>query len=114
MDRYVQVSDAAGSEHKVGRGGEPRSKIQKGESMDRRSRADGGQPVDPGRARSHGYVPDAVEVHRSGGSRRGRHRAEGVGPEIPASGPASGRTHEEEVVDALGSKGTSGGGARRY
>lgn len=78
---------------------------------------DGGQPVDPGRARSHGNDPDAVEVHGSG---EGRSRAGGLGPDIPASGPTGGRTHEEEVLVSRGSTGTSSGtgssgtGARRY
>jgi hypothetical protein len=72
---------------------------------------DGGQPVDPGRAQSHGKDLDAVEVHRSGGSGEGRSRAGGLGPDIPASGPTGGRTHEEEVLVSRGSTGT---GARRY
>lgn len=79
---------------------------------------DGGQPVEPGRAQSHGNDPDAVEVHRSG---EGRSRAGGLGPDIPASGPTGGRTHEEEVLVSRGSGGTgqsgtggSGTGARRY
>ena len=79
---------------------------------------DGGQPVEPGRAQSHGNDPDAVEVHRLG---EGRSRAGGLGPDIPASGPTGGRTHEEEVLVSRGSGGTgqsgtggSGTGARRY
>jgi len=76
---------------------------------------DGGQPVDPGRAQSHGNDPDAVEVHRSGGSGEGRSRAGGLGPDIPASGPTGGRTHEEEVLVSRGSTGgSSATGARRY
>ena len=76
---------------------------------------DGGQPVDPGMARSHGNDPDAVEVHRSGGSGDGRSRAGGLGPDIPASGPTGGRTHEEEVLVSRGSAdGGSAAGARRY
>ncbi len=76
---------------------------------------DGGQPVDPGRAQSHGNDPDAVEVHRSGGSGEGRSRAGGLGPDIPASGPTGGRTHEEEVLLSRGSTGgSSATGARRY
>ena len=87
---------------------------------------DGGQPVDPGRAQSHGNDPDAVEIHRSGGSGEGRPRPGGLGPDIPASGPTGGRTHEEEVLVSRGSTGTgssgtgssgtgsSGAGARRY
>ena len=77
---------------------------------------DGGQPVDPGRAQSHGNDPDAVEVHRSGGSGEGRSRAGGLGPDIPASGPTGGRTHEEEVLVSRGSTSasSSGTGARRY
>ena len=78
---------------------------------------DGGQPVDPRRAQSHGNDPDAVEVHRSGGSGEGRPRSGGLGPDIPASGPTGGRTHEEEeVLVSRGSTSTSssGTGARRY
>jgi hypothetical protein len=77
---------------------------------------DGGQPVEPGRARSYGSDPDAVEVHRAGGSGDGRSRAEGLGPDIPASGPTAGRTHEEDVLVSRGSTGasSSGTGARRY
>ena len=76
---------------------------------------DGGQPVDPGQARSYGNDPDAVEVHRSGGPGEGRSRAGGLGPDIPASGPTGGRTHEEEVLVSRGSTGAgSGTGARRY
>jgi hypothetical protein len=84
--------------------------------MGRGGDMDGGQPVDPGRAQSHGNDPDAVEVHRSGGSGEGRPRAGGLGPDIPASGPTGGRTHEEEVLVSRGSAGTggSGTGARRY
>ena len=84
---------------------------------------DGGQPVEPGRAQSHGNDPDAVEVHRSG---EGRPRVGDLGPDIPASGPTGGRTHEEEVLVSRGSTGasssgtghsgtsSSGTGARRY
>jgi hypothetical protein len=79
---------------------------------------DGGRPVDPGRAQSHGNDPEAVEVHRSG---EGRSRAGDLGPDIPASGPTGGRTHEEEVLVSRGSAGTgssgagsSGTGTRRY
>ena len=85
--------------------------------MGRGRDTDGGRPVDPGEARSYGNDPDAVEVHRSGssGSAEGRSRAEGLGPDIPASGPTTGRTHEEEVLVSRGSTGAgSGTGARRY
>ncbi len=86
--------------------------------MGRGRDADGGRPVEPGRAQSHGNDPDAVEVHRAGssGPGEGRSRAGGLGPDIPASGPAGGRTHEEEVLVSRGSAGTSspGTGARRY
>ncbi len=77
---------------------------------------DGGRPVDPGMAQSHGNDPDAVEVHRSGGSGEGRPRAGGLGPDIPASGATAGRTLEEEVLVSRGSTGagSSGTGARRY
>jgi hypothetical protein len=75
--------------------------------------------VEPGKAQSYGNDPDAVEVHRSGssGSGGGRSRAaEGLGPDIPASGPTGGRTHEEEVLVSRGSTGSSSSatGARRY
>ena len=87
--------------------------------MGRGRDADGGRPVEPGEARSYGNDPDAVEVHRSGssGSGGGRSRAaEGLGPDIPASGPTGGRTHEEEVLVSRGSTGSSSSatGARRY
>src|ERR687889_1851140 len=50
---------------------------------------DEGRPVDPGDARTAGYDPDAVEVHRRGdsGYDEGRQRVGGLGPDIPASGP---------------------------
>ncbi len=86
--------------------------------MGRGRDADGGRPVEPGKAQSYGNDPDAVEVHRSGssGSGGGRSRAaEGLGPDIPASGPTGGRTHEEEVLVSHGSTGSSSAtGARRY
>jgi MIP family channel proteins len=60
---------------------------------------DEGRPVDPGEARTAGYDPDAVEVHRRGdsGHDEGRQRAGGLGPDIPAGpgvadGVAEGRT----------------------
>ena len=84
--------------------------------MGRGRDADGGRSVEPGRAQSYGNDPDAVEVHRAGssGHGEGRSRAGGLGPDIPASGPAGGRTHEEEVLVSRGSTGTgSATGARR-
>jgi MIP family channel proteins len=50
---------------------------------------DEGRPVDPGEARTAGHDPDTVEVHRRGdsGYDEGRQRADGLGPDIPASGP---------------------------
>src|SRR3712207_2612171 len=87
--------------------------------MGRGRDADGGRPVDPGTARSHGNDPDAVEVHRAGetgGAGYGdeRPRAQGLGPDIPASGSSGGRVHEEEVlVSRGGSSGGSTTGARR-
>jgi hypothetical protein len=79
---------------------------------------DAGRPVDPGAARAHGNDPDAVEVHRTGeasgtGYGGGRPRAEGLGPDIPASGPTTGgRVYEEEaLVSRSGSSGSTG--ARR-
>src|ERR671912_499197 len=50
---------------------------------------DKGRPVDPEEARTAGYDPDAVEVHRRGdsGYDEGRQRAGDLGPDIPASGP---------------------------
>ena len=66
-------------------------------------------------AQSRGNDPEAVEVHRSGGSGEGRSRSGGLGPDIPASGPTGGRTHEEEVLVSRGSTdGGSATGARRY
>jgi hypothetical protein len=75
-----------------------------------------------GAARSHGNDPDAVEVHRSGeaggsgtsyGGER-RPRVDGLGPDIPASGPTEGRRREEEVLVSRGPIGTSSAtGARR-
>ena len=83
--------------------------------MGRGRDVDGGRPVDPGMAQSRGNDPEAVEVHRSGGSGEGRPRSGGLGPDIPASGPTGGRTHEEEVLVSRGSaEGGSATGARRY
>ncbi|HEX5848480.1 MAG TPA: MIP/aquaporin family protein [Rubrobacter sp.] len=50
---------------------------------------DAGRPVDPAEARTAGYDPEAVEVHRRGDSvyEEGRQREGGLGLEIPASGP---------------------------
>jgi hypothetical protein len=90
--------------------------------MGRGRDADGGYPVDPGRARSHGNDPGAVEVHRSEGyepHRPGEHPP-GLGPDIPASGPTGDRTHEEDLLVLRGSTGGrtgsrgSGTGVRRY
>ena len=90
--------------------------------MSRERDTDGGRPVDPDAARAHGNDPDAVEVHRSGeagGSATGyggeRHpRVEGLGPDIPASGPTDGRGRGEEVLVSRGPAGTSSAtGARR-
>ena len=85
--------------------------------MGRGRETDGGRPVEPGRAQTYGNDPEAVEVHRAGGSGYGeqRSRAEGLGPDIPASGPTDGRTREEEVIVSRGSTGTnSAAGARRH
>src|SRR5215210_4797994 len=48
-----------------------------------------GRPEDPGEARTTGYDPDAVEVHRREDSDYdgGRQRVDGLGPDIHASGP---------------------------
>jgi hypothetical protein len=43
-----------------------------------------GRPVEPGEARAYGDDPEAVEFRRTG-----RH-PEGLGPDIPASGPEMG------------------------
>ncbi len=77
---------------------------------------EGRQPVEPGRAQSRGNDPDAAGVHRSGGSGEGRSRSGGLGPDIPATGPTGGRTHDEEIVVSRGSAATSssGTGAQRY
>jgi hypothetical protein len=90
--------------------------------MGRGKATDGGRPVDPDAARAHGNDPDAVEVHRSGeagGSATGyggerRPRVEGLGPDIPASGPTDGRERKEEVLVSRGPTVTSSAtGARR-
>ena len=90
--------------------------------MDRGRDTDGGRPVDPDAARAHGNDPDAVEVHRSGeagGSLTGyggerRPRVEGLGPDIPASGPTDGRERKEELLVSREPTGTgSATGARR-
>jgi hypothetical protein len=90
--------------------------------MGRGRDTDGGRPVDPDAARAHGNDPDAVEVHRSGeagGSATGyggerRPRVEGLGPDIPASGPTDGRERKEEVLVSRGPTVTSSAtGARR-
>ncbi len=86
--------------------------------MGRGRDGDVGRPVDPRTARAYGNDPDAVEVHRAGGSGTGyggeRQRVEGLGPDIPASGPSGGRSREEEVFVSRGSSGTSSAtGVRR-
>ena len=46
------------------------------------------RPVEPGRARTSGSGPDAVEVHRAGGDHDDeRSKVRGLGPDIPAAGP---------------------------
>jgi len=69
---------------------------------------DEGRPVDPGEAGTAGYDPDAVEVHRRGdsGHDEGRQRAGGLGPDIPASGPAGAEERRMGTVDP----GVAGGG----
>src|SRR5829696_8204214 len=69
---------------------------------------DEGRPVDPGEASTAGYDPDAVEVHRRGdsGHDEGRQRAGGLGPDIPASGPAGAEERRMGTVDP----GVAGGG----
>src|SRR3712207_1479442 len=76
---------------------------------------DGGRPVEPGQARATGNDPDAVEVNRkeSSGS-AGRSRAGDLGPDIPATGPTGGRTHEEDVLVSRGSSTGPSTGVRRY
>ena len=86
--------------------------------MGRGRDGDVGRPVDPRTTRAYGNDPDAVEVHRAGGSGTGyggeRQRVEGLGPDIPASGPSGGRSREEEVFVSRGSSGTgSATGVRR-
>lgn len=86
--------------------------------MGRGRDGDVGRPVDPRTARAYGNDPDAVEVHRAGGSGTGyggeRQRVEGLGPDIPASGPSGGRSREEEVFVSRGSSGTGSAiGVRR-
>jgi MIP family channel proteins len=59
--------------------------------MGRGRTEDEGRSVEPGRGRSHGDDPDAVEVHRAGEDYDDeRPRARGLGPDIPASGPTGG------------------------
>ncbi len=48
---------------------------------------DEGKPAEPGSARASGSGPDAVEAHRTGEDHNDE-RARGLGPDIPASGPA--------------------------
>ena len=68
-----------------------------------------GRPVEPGEDRAHGNDPDAVEVHRVN-DREERLRAEGLGPDVPASGPTTGgRERYEEVAVARGTAGDTGG-----
>src|SRR5919107_2995279 len=69
---------------------------------------DKGRPVDPEEARTAGYDPDAVEVHRRGdsGYDAGRQRPGGLGPDIPASGP----TGAEERSRGTVGPGVAGGG----
>src|SRR5918999_1907839 len=78
--------------------------------MGRGRDGDVGRPVDPRTARAYGNDPDAVEVHRAGGSGTGyggeRQRVEGLGPDIHASGSSGGRSREEEVFVSRGSSGT--------
>jgi hypothetical protein len=83
--------------------------------MGRGRDTEGGRPVAPGVARAHGNDPDAVEV-RSTGDREGQPtRVEGLGPDIPSSGPVGGRESHEEVRLSRGSaaSGASSTGPRR-
>jgi hypothetical protein len=82
--------------------------------MGRGRDAEGGSPVEPGVAGAHGDDPDAVEV-RSAGDREGRPRVEGLGPDIPSSGPVEDRESHEEVRLSRGSaaSGASSTGPRR-
>src|ERR671921_121840 len=57
-----------------------------------------GRPVEPGEARAYGDDPEAVEFRRTG-----RH-PEGLGPDIPASGP---KTGERGRYDATVSRGSA-------
>src|SRR5215210_1638778 len=60
-----------------------------------------GRPVEPGEARAYGNDPEAVEFRRTG-----RH-PEGLGPDIPASGPNTGeRGRYEDPTVSRGSAGT--------
>src|SRR5919205_2523099 len=69
---------------------------------------DEGRPVDPEEAGTAGYDPDAVEVHRRGdsGYDERRQRAGGLGPDIPASGPAGAEERSRGTVGP----GVAGGG----
>ena len=61
--------------------------------MGRGRAGDEDMPLEPGEARASANDPDAVEARRTGGDyTEERPRARGLGPDIPASGPA----HSEE------------------
>lgn len=63
-----------------------------------------GRPVGPGEARAYGNDPEAVEFRRTG-----RH-PEGLGPDIPASGPEmGGRGRNEDATVSRGGAGNAAG-----
>ena len=66
--------------------------------MGRGRTEDEGRPVEPREARTHGNDSDAVEVRRAGGDHNEeRPRVQGIGPDIPASGPTG--DEERRVED---------------
>ena len=73
---------------------------------------EGGRPVEPGKARAHGNDSDAVEVRRAaGGHNEERPRAQGLGPDIPASGPTGGEVYGADDA-RMATRRASSGGAR--
>lgn len=70
-----------------------------------------GRPVEPGEARAHGNEPDTVEARRANDAREERLRAEGLGPDVPASRPTTGAKEEAEEGSAQKEAGRSPGPA---
>jgi hypothetical protein len=71
---------------------------------------EGGRPVEPGKARAHGNDSDAVEVRRAaGGHNEERPPAQGLGPDIPASGPTGGEVYGADDARMATRRASSGG-----